>query len=58
MAAYEEIQRFFSLAYDLFNDAAFSASAQLKQDFCTMGALDELSNVGKIIINLDDFCEV
>lgn len=51
MGAYEEIQAFFGVAY-----ANFGEFENFKSEFCAMGALAELSQVGKIIIDLGDFC--
>merc|ERR1711981_1393915 len=53
MGAYEEIQAFFEVAYDNFRHFKDN-----KSEFCSMGALEDLSIVGKYIIGLGDFCEV
>ena len=51
--AFKDIQHFFNEAYEnFFNFENFQA------EFCSMGALADLSNVGKIIINIGDFCDV
>lgn len=53
MGAYEEIQAFFKVAYE-----QFSEFKNHKAEFCSMGALEDLSKVGKIIIELGEFCNV
>jgi hypothetical protein len=53
MNAYNDIQDFFDEAYENFFNVE-----NFRDEFCSMGELEKLSKVGKIIIKLGDFCGV
>jgi len=53
--AYTNIQEFFKLVYSTFDYAG--VGDKLAREFCTMGDLNDLSKIGKIIIRLDDECK-
>jgi len=51
MGAYNDIQDFFNNAY-----LNFFSFENFQAEFCASGELEELSKVGRIIINIGDFC--
>lgn len=51
MTAYTNIQEFFKLAYSTMTTIGSS-----KTEFCSLAEIGKLSKIGKIIINLNDFC--
>ena len=53
MKAYNDIQDFFNQAYE-----NFFSFENFQAEFCAIGELEKLSKVGKIIINLGEFCSI
>lgn len=51
MEAYTEIKEFFQVAY-----ASWSEQDGMKEEFCSQGRVGLLSDIGKILIDLGDYC--